>query len=54
MIARRALAGALALPLLPRLACAQLQYPVNPVTLVTHSSPGGGSDGPFRPSTPGG
>lgn len=44
MIARRALAGALALPLLPRLARAQLQYPVNPVTLVTHSSPGGGSD----------
>ena len=44
MIARRALAGALALPLLPPLARAQPQYPVNPVTLVTHSSPGGGSD----------
>ncbi len=51
MIARRAVAGALALPLLPRLARAQLQYPVNPVTLVTHSSPGGGSDVVLRELT---
>ncbi|GAB4169528.1 MAG: tripartite tricarboxylate transporter substrate binding protein [Thalassobaculales bacterium] len=34
-------AGILALPLAAE---AQVKYPVNPVTLVTHSSPGGGSD----------
>lgn len=34
-------AGVLALPLAAE---AQVKYPVNPVTLVTHSSPGGGSD----------
>lgn len=51
MISRRALLhtalGAATLPLLGsgvRQARAQMRYPVNPVTLVTHSSPGGGSD----------
>jgi putative tricarboxylic transport membrane protein len=44
--ARRALLGAAALApfVSARFAAAQARYPVNPVTLVTHSSPGGGSD----------
>jgi tripartite-type tricarboxylate transporter receptor subunit TctC len=51
MVSRRAvLHAALATAALPPAglrihpAHAQLRYPVNPVTLVTHSSPGGGSD----------
>jgi putative tricarboxylic transport membrane protein len=45
MLGRRAALGAAFLPLLPMPALrAQTRYPVNPVTLITHSSPGGGSD----------
>lgn len=45
MPSRRAALAAALLPFLPTPALrAQGRYPVNPVTLVTHSSPGGGSD----------
>lgn len=45
MLSRRVALSAALLPLLPAPALrAQARYPVNPVTLVTHSSPGGGSD----------
>jgi tripartite-type tricarboxylate transporter receptor subunit TctC len=45
MLGRRAALAATLLPLAaPRALRAQMRYPVNPVTLVTHSSPGGGSD----------
>ncbi len=45
MLGRRAACAAALLPLLPVPSPrAQGRYPVNPVTLVTHSSPGGGSD----------
>jgi tripartite-type tricarboxylate transporter receptor subunit TctC len=45
MVSRRAaIAAALPAALSGSFALAQQRYPVNPVTLVTHSSPGGGSD----------
>jgi len=44
MLARRAALGAALLPLAPLGLRAQMRYPVQTVTLVTHSSPGGGSD----------
>lgn len=44
MLTRRSFAAASAAALVPFSAQAQMRYPVPTVTLVTHSSPGGGSD----------
>lgn len=44
MLTRRRFAGLSAAALVPIPAGAQMRYPVPTVTLVTHSSPGGGSD----------
>lgn len=44
MLTRRSFAAASAAALVPLSAQAQMRYPVPTVTLVTHSSPGGGSD----------
>jgi tripartite-type tricarboxylate transporter receptor subunit TctC len=44
MLTRRSFAAASAAALVPLSARGQLRYPVPTVTLVTHSSPGGGSD----------
>lgn len=44
MLTRRSFAAASATALVPISARAQARYPVPTVTLVTHSSPGGGSD----------
>lgn len=44
MLTRRSFAAASAAALVPISTRAQMRYPVSTVTLVTHSSPGGGSD----------